>query len=122
MIRYRCDGCGLDMDAKALRYTVNIEVRAAYEELHVSLADLVRDHREEILALIEKMKGKCADQLEESVYRQLHLDLCPNCQRAFLRNPLRFHPEQGGDGTPEFDVDAFLRSLGADGSEPGAKP
>lgn len=122
MIAYRCDGCGVEMESKALRYTVDIEVRAAYDKLHVSLADLLRDHREEIVALIEKLKGKAADRLEESVYRHIKLDLCPRCQRAFLKNPLRFHPEQSGGEGADFNVDDFLRSLGADGSTPDAPP
>ena len=56
MVTYRCDGCGRDIPKKALRYNVEIDVRAAYDKLEVSLMDLVRDHREELLARIEKMK------------------------------------------------------------------
>ncbi len=111
MMIYRCDGCGREMTREALRYTVSIDVRAAYDELEISLADLVRDHRSEILALIERMKQADPRELEEQVYKKITLDLCPNCQRAFIRHPLRFHPEQGG-GESAVDVDQFLRSLG----------
>ncbi len=111
MMVYRCDGCGKEMPRHALRYTVSVEVRAAYDELEVSLGDLVRDHRSEILALIERMKQADAKELEEQVYKRITLDLCPGCQRAFIKQPLRFHPEQGGEGGA-VDVDQFLRSLG----------
>lgn len=58
MITYRCDGCGAELARNALRYTVEIDVRAAYDKLEVTLTDLVRDHRAEILELIERMKHK----------------------------------------------------------------
>lgn len=115
MIVYRCDGCGKEMRLRDLRYTVSIDVKAAYDEMDISLADLVRDHREEILALIERMKRCDPKELEEQVYKRITLDLCPNCQRAFIRYPLRFHPEQGAPESP-VDIDSFLRSLGYGGS------
>jgi hypothetical protein len=114
MVSYHCDGCGKDLPKNALRYTVAIDVRAAYDKLEVGLADLVRDHRPEILALIERLKSKSPEELEESVYKSIKLDLCPSCQRAFIRSPLRFHPEQGTT-EGEIDIDAFLRSLGLGG-------
>jgi hypothetical protein len=111
MIVHRCDGCGKEMKKGDLRYTVKIDVRAAYDEMEIHLADLVRDHRAEILSLIERMKNKDPKKLEESVYKSFSLDLCPLCQRAYIREPLRFHPEMGESDT-EIDIDGFLRSLG----------
>ena len=111
MITYRCDGCGREIPQRALRYTVEIEVKAAYDKLQVGLTDLVRDHRAEILALIEQLKNKDPQTIEESIYKHFKLDLCPACHRAFTRNPLRFHPEQGLPDA-EVDIDGFLRSLG----------
>ncbi len=122
MISYRCDGCGVDIPRQALRYTVTIDVRAAYEQIEVGLNDLVRDHRAEIVLLIEQLKDKPAANLEETVYKGIKLDLCPSCQRAFICSPLRFHPEQGMDDSG-IDIDAFLRSLGygkgRDAADPG---
>lgn len=115
MISYRCDGCGREIPKNALRYVVEMDVKAAYDTMEIGLADLVRDHRAEMLALIERMKKRPIQDIEESVYKHLHLDLCPSCQRAFVKNPLRFHPEQGGDDA--IDIDAFLRSLGKGGGE-----
>ena len=118
MIVYRCDGCGREMDKTGLRYTVSIDVRAAYNEIEVGLADLVHDHRSEIIRLIEQMRKRDPQDIEEQVYKKISLDLCPACQGTFIRNPLRFHPEQGGDDTA-VDIDAFLRSLGYGASEDG---
>jgi len=115
MIVHRCDGCGKEMRKGDLRYAVKIDVRAAYDEMEVHLADLIRDHRAEILSLIERMKNKDPKDLEESVYKSFSLDLCPMCQRAYIRDPLRFHPEMGESDT-EIDIDGFLRSLGVNRS------
>lgn len=118
MITYHCDGCGRVIPQKNLRYTVDVSVRAAYDKLEVGLSDLVRDHRSEILALIEQMKNRPVHELEESIYANIKLDLCPSCQRAYIRNPLRFHPEQSLKSDDDIDIDAFLRSLNLDDHKP----
>ena len=111
MVSYHCDGCGREIPQNGLRYTVRIDVRAAYEEMEVGLMELVRDHRAEILRLIEGMESKSPEDIEESIYKCLKIDLCPSCQRSFLRDPLRFHA--GEEAAQEaIDIDGFLRSLG----------
>ncbi len=115
MITYHCDGCGKDIPPKSLRYTVTIDVKAAYDKKEIGLAELVQDHKKEILDLIEQLESKSADEVESSVFKRLKLDLCPSCQRAYLKNPIHFHPEQAPPKT-DLDIDAFLRSL--DNPEP----
>jgi hypothetical protein len=115
MITYHCDGCGKDIPLKALRYTVTIDVKAAYDKKEISLAELVQDHKKEILDLIEQLESKSADEVESSVFKRFKLDLCPSCQRAYLKNPIHFHREQAPPKT-DFDIDVFLRSL--DNPEP----
>ena len=115
MITYRCDGCGRELGKRDLRYTVEIQVRAAYDKLQVGLTDLVRDHRAEILDLIDQLKNKDARELEEGVYKRIVLDLCPSCHRVYIRAPLRFHPEKAVPES-EVDIDGFLRSLGFAGA------
>lgn len=117
MITYTCDGCGKILQKNALRYTVKIDVQAAYDKLEIGLLDLVRSHREEMLQLIESLKNKSPDEIEETVYKSIRLDLCPACQRAFIRDPLRFHPEQ--TVPDDIDIDQFLRSLGYGRSSEG---
>lgn len=94
-----------------LRYIATIDVRAAFSEIQISLADLVRDHRQEMLDLIERLKGRDPRELEEQVYKQLRLDLCPSCHRAYIADPLHFHLEQGSDPY-QIDIEAFLQNLG----------
>ena len=114
MISYHCDGCGGEIPQNALRYTVRIDVRAVYEEQEVGLMELIRDHREEILRLIKEMARKSPEDIEESIYKGLKLDLCPSCQRVYVRAPLCFHPE-GEAPAEEIDIDGFLRSRGYGG-------
>ena len=92
MINYKCDGCSAELKKNELRYTVTIDIRAAYDQLEISLADLIKDYRSELLALIEKLKNQDPKKIEESVYKSIKLDLCPACQKAYIREPLRFHP------------------------------
>ena len=115
MIVYRCDGCGRELSKGTMRYTVKIDVQAAYDTLEVGLAELIRDHRAELVELIEKMRDVPPQKIEETVYKGMKLDLCPACQRAFIASPLRFHPEGARDAAP-LDIDGFLRSLGYGGA------
>lgn len=111
MITHRCDGCGADLPRGALRYSVSIAVRAAYDEIEIGLMDLVRSHREEILRLIERLKHRDPKEIEEQIYKGFNFDLCPTCQQAYLRNPLDIVPDARRPDE-EIDIDGFLRSLG----------
>lgn len=110
MVVYTCDGCGVELRKGALRYNVKIDVRAAYDEIQIGLMELVRDHRAEMLELIEQLQDRDPTELEESVYKCIELDLCPSCHKAYIRDPLRFQPgERAADS--DLDFEAFLRSL-----------
>lgn len=111
MQTYRCDGCGVEIPKGNLRYTLSIDVRAAYDKQEIGLTELMRDHRAELASLIESMNDKSSEELEESVYKAFKYDLCPSCQRTYIRNPLAFFAQRGS-GEAAFDVDTFLRSLG----------
>ena len=88
-----CDACGdgLLIDAD-VRYLVRIEVFAAYDPMELSREDLARDHRSEMARLIEDMRHMDPQELEDQVYKKLQFDLCPKCQRIYLRDPLGFDP------------------------------
>ncbi len=116
MIHMHCDGCGKALQPGNLRYKVKIDVRAAYDEMEIGLADLFRDHREELRALVERFQDEDPKRLEETVYKLFNLDLCPDCQRIYLRDPLRFSPSHGATAPP-VDIDAFLRTLGYGGDK-----
>jgi hypothetical protein len=114
MVTIRCDGCGVELQKGALRYCVKMDVRAAYDEMEIGLADLVRNYRAELLEAIEQLERKDPREIEETVYKAFQFDLCPRCQRIFIEAPLRFRPH-GEASEPGFDVEAFLKSLGFEG-------
>ncbi|MBN2560108.1 MAG: hypothetical protein JXQ75_04185 [Phycisphaerae bacterium] len=89
MIRYRCDGCGLDLESNgANHYILKIEAFAAAGKLEFTQQDLNRDHEAEIRRVIADLKNHSPDDIEDQVYRSLRYDLCPACHRRFLALPL----------------------------------
>ena len=89
MIKLECDICGktllLDED---VRYIVNVEVFAAYDPLELTQEDLGKDCRKELRELVERMKDLDPEKAQDSVYRKLRFDLCPACQKEYLKDPL----------------------------------
>ncbi len=114
MTYYKCDGCGKTLRKEELRYRVKIEVCAVYEQNEIHLADIIRDHQQEILQLIRKMEGMSAEELEEQIYKGFEFDLCPACHRKYIQSPLRFAGEKGNNGKDESvgaDIEGFLRNI-----------
>jgi len=92
MDRLTCDLCGKPLlGDEPVRYEARIQVYAAYDPLELTPADLTRDHRAEIRALLASMRDADPQELEDSVYKELCFDLCMACQRRYLRDPLPRH-------------------------------
>jgi hypothetical protein len=89
MIRYSCDLCKRDLDSQEdLRYVVKIEVYAAFDPTSVGEDENDRDHLQEVQDILECLDNADDDQIGEDVYQQLRFDLCPECRKKFLQNPL----------------------------------
>ena len=89
MIRYSCDLCKRELDPQDdLRYVVKVEVYAAFDPAAVDNDDEDRDHLEEIQDILERMEDMPGDEIGDEVYQQLRFDLCPECRKKFIRNPL----------------------------------
>ena len=89
MIRYSCDLCKRELDPDDdLRYVVKMEVFAAFDPAACGGDDDDRDHLQEILDLLERLEDADNDQIGEDVYQRLRFDLCPQCRKKFVRNPL----------------------------------
>lgn len=89
MIRYRCDGCGIDLASDGSNhFIVKIEAFAAAGKTEFTREDLRRDHQAELSRLIDKLEAQSPDEIEDQVYRALRFDLCPGCHRSFLDAPL----------------------------------
>ena len=89
MIQLTCHICGktllLDED---VRYTVKIEVFAAYDPLEITAEDLEKDYRKELRELVERMKEMDPEEAQDSVYRMFTFQLCPKCQKEYIKDPL----------------------------------
>ncbi len=89
MIQYSCDLCKRDLDAEEdLRYVVKIEVYASYNPTAAHEDEDDRDHLQEIQDILERLEDADDYQIGEEVYQQLRFDLCPDCRKKFLQNPL----------------------------------
>ncbi len=89
MIHYTCDRCKREIDMTCeTRYTVQLEVQAARDSQHAEFDDDI-DHLTELHQILEGIADE--EELdyhsEESSLRGCY-DLCPDCHRQFLKNPL----------------------------------
>lgn len=88
MVMIICDRCGQLMDKGQLRYIAKIQVFAAYDPLEISFEDLQKDTRAEIRKLLSQMEGRSEEELMKEVFTAFEFDLCPKCQREYVREPL----------------------------------
>ena len=90
MVHYTCDGCQRPLDPQEdLRYVIRMEVYAAMDPLGDELED-DRDHLQEIQEILERAEDVEDEQIGDDVYQQVRFDLCCDCRRKFIRNPLAF--------------------------------
>ena len=83
-----CDRCGEELTEQKLRYVARIQVFAAYDPLEISFDELQRDYTAEIHALAEQCKEMSEEELMRDVYVAFEFDLCPACQKTYIRDPL----------------------------------
>ena len=89
MIRYSCDLCKRELDPQDdLRYVVKMEVYAAFDPSTTGADEEDRDNLEEIQDIIERLEDSANESIGDDVYQQLRFDLCPECRKRFIRNPL----------------------------------
>jgi hypothetical protein len=88
MVHHSCDLCKRLIDPEEdLRYVVKIEVYAALDPVDVA-ADDDRDNLLEMNEILERMDDAESGAVGDDVYQTLRFDLCRDCRRRFLRNPL----------------------------------
>ena len=85
-----CDGCGEGLLIREnVRYLVKIDVVAAYDPMEITHADLARDQEGEMARLLEAMSRMDPRELEDQVFKTFQFDLCPGCQKRYIKDPLR---------------------------------
>jgi hypothetical protein len=88
MIHYSCDRCKRDIDATAdLRYTVTIEIEAALDGPEHELVD-DPDHLDDLQDMLESADDLCSAVFDDDVYQRKQFDLCKDCFRQYIKNPL----------------------------------
>lgn len=84
-----CDRCNAPLLVRSdVRYVVTIEVKCAYDPMEITDDDLRQDHASEMRKLLQQMEGLSEQEAQDQVYRKFTFDLCPKCQREFIRAPL----------------------------------
>lgn len=97
MIHYTCDRCKRVLDpSNDLRYVVKLEVQAVMDanamEVTEDDIDDDRDHLLEVHEILERAEDLEGDAVGDDVYQRNRFDLCPECYRRYIRNPLASEP------------------------------
>ena len=88
-IHYICDRCKRQINTvDQTRYVVQIEIQSAAETPQGALDD---DDIDQLAELHQVLEGMAEDDLHGGLQDTSHrgrYDLCPECHRQFLKNPL----------------------------------
>jgi len=89
MIHYSCDRCQRLIETEdEIRYVVRLEVEAKLGENVFSDQDEERDHLLEIHEILERRDEENDSLADDEVYDRKRFDLCTECYKAYLRNPI----------------------------------
>jgi hypothetical protein len=69
-------------------YIVKIEAFAAHDPAEITEEDLEEDHMEAVSQLLREMEESDDPGDVEPAARHFRYDLCPECHRRYLRDPL----------------------------------
>jgi hypothetical protein len=85
MLHFSCDLCGCPLDEQ--RFVVRLESYPAFDPDRLEAADLDHDHLQEVADVLD---SGCTDSsaLEADGAKVFRFDLCPQCHRKFLKDPL----------------------------------
>src|SRR5687768_67480 len=88
MLHFTCDLCGKEMlPGDDRRYVIRMEVYAAHDPAELTEADLDADHMDEISQMLADEEPPDPDQASPA-FKQFRYDLCPDCHKKFVRDPL----------------------------------
>ncbi len=99
MLHVTCDLCGKELrPGEHHHHVVKIEVYAAQDPREITEADLDEDHMEAVSQLLQDMEENLAspDDLDPA-NQNFRFDLCPECRKKFVRDPL------GREAAQKFD-------------------
>ena len=89
MYHFFCDRCGKGLlVGEDVRYEATLEIKSAYDPLEITNEDLQHDFRSNIERLLKQMENRSEQELEDEVYKLFKFDLCHQCQKEILKNPM----------------------------------
>ncbi len=88
MIHYSCDRCRRTLESDELRYVVRLEIAATIDGNGVDDWEDDRDHLLEVDEILELAESLESELVGADVHERRKFDLCPDCYRKFVRNPL----------------------------------
>jgi hypothetical protein len=99
MLLVTCDLCGKQLQpGDDHHYVVKMEVFAAQDPSELTEADLDADHMEAVSQLLREMEDGALDPVaEQPPYKNFRYDLCADCHKKFVRDPL------GKEASQKFD-------------------
>ena len=77
-----------------MRYIAKIQVYAAPDPQEITEKDLRRDHTADIERLLKQCENLSEEKLMQDVYVNFEFDLCSDCQKSFICNPLAIKPQE----------------------------
>ena len=88
MIHYSCDRCkrSIQLDEE-LRFSVNIEIQVTLDSNDYEGED-DRDHLQELNEILGRLDDSEREEISQSAYQKRHFDLCCDCHREYVKNPL----------------------------------
>ena len=101
MLHITCDLCGQRIESGDNHFVVKIEVFPVHDPAELTEADFEEDHMEAISQLLQEMEGAEETPAVEPASQHLRYDLCPECRRRYLQNPL--HQEARREAAQKVD-------------------
>ena len=97
MLHITCDQCGKELRSGDDHFVLKIEVFAAHDPAELTEADFDEDHMEEVSQLLQEMEEMGEIEDVEPPSRQFRYDLCPECRKKYVRDPLSKESSQKFD-------------------------
>jgi hypothetical protein len=86
MLHFSCDLCGSPLDDR--RFVVKLEAYPAFDPEQVDQADFDIDHLQEVAETLGQEPDGSLAHVSDDATKVFRFDLCPDCYRKFLRDPL----------------------------------
>ena len=89
MVHFSCDLCGRDLTtSRDGRYVVKIEAYPGFDPTEIKEDDLDDDPMEAITQIMQRDEAMSSDELSATLRKGFRFDLCPECHRKFVSDPL----------------------------------